>query len=136
MSEKPGFMIRHKHMRALFSMSDKDIGALMRLLYAVSVGEEPEPPQKPAMRVAFEMMAEDVREDTKKYADKVEKATRASHSRSSVKDRTISDDIERYQTISNNNNNTIHTNNKNNNNTALNYPQRDDDLDKQVLADM
>lgn len=125
MSEKPGFMIRHKHMRALFSMSDKDIGALMRLLYAVSVGEEPEPPQKPVMRVAFDMMAEDIREDTKKYADKVEKATRASHSRSSVRDRTTSDDIERYQTISN----TLHTNTKqSNNNYQVHANDRDDDM--------
>lgn len=125
MSEKPGFMIRHKHMRALFSMSDKDIGALMRLLYAVSIGEEPEPPQKPVMRVAFDMMAEDIREDTKKYADKVEKATRASHSRSSVRDRTTSDDIERYQTISN----TLHNNTiQSNNNYQVHANDRDDDM--------
>lgn len=130
MSEKPGFMIRHKHMRALFSMSDKDIGALMRLLYAVSVGEEPEPPQKPVMRVAFDMMAEDIREDTQKYTAKVEQATRASHSRSSVKDRTTSDDIGRHRTISNNN--TIHTNNNNNSNTSRGL-ERDDDMNDVLM---
>lgn len=131
MSEKPGFMIRHKHMRALFSMSDKDIGALMRLLYAVSVGDEPEPPQKPVMRVAFDMMAEDIREDTQKYTAKVEQATRASHSRSSVKDRTTSDDIGRHRTISNTiHNNTIQSNNNNNTSRGL---EREDDMNDVMM---
>ena len=128
MSEKPGFMIRHKHMRALFSMSDKDVGALMRLLYAVSVGEEPEPPQKPVVRMAFDMMAEDIREDTEKYKHKVAQAQRAGHA--SAEARRMSTDVNgRQRTSTNNNNNTIHTNN----NYQVHANDRDDDMNDVLM---
>lgn len=123
MSEKPGFMIRHKHMRALFSMSDKDVGALMRLLYSVSIGEEPEPPQKPVMRVAFDMMAEDIREDTEKYKQKVAQAQRAGQA--SAEARRSSTDVNARQRTSTNNN-TIQSNN--NNNYQVHANDRDDDM--------
>lgn len=136
MKEKPAFMIYHRDMKALTKMTDKDLGALIKALYAVSLGEDPAPPKK--HEIVFDMMAERVREDTQHYNDKIEQARRAGKASADarqkgtdVNDRQrTSTDVNQYNTMQNN---TTHNNNKNN--TALNYPQRADDLNE-VMMDM
>ena len=119
MSEKPGFMIYHKDMKALVNMTDRDLGALMKLLYAVSLGEEPEPPAK--LRVLFEMMAEHIREDAEKYRQKVAQAQRAGQASAEARRRPTdvngrqrsSTDVNQYQYQSNTNNNyQVHANDR------------------------
>lgn len=136
MKEKPAFMIYHRDMKALMKMTDKDLGALIKALYAVSLGEDPEPPKK--HEIVFDMMAERVREDTQHYNDKIEQAKRAGRASADARQRGTdvngrqrpSTDVNQYNTSQYN---TTHSNN--NNNPALNYSQRGDDL-KDVMMDM
>lgn len=133
---RPGFMIYHADMKALLSMTDKDLGVLMKLLYRVSIGEEVEPPQR--LRVVFDMMAERIRQDAAHYADKVEKRRKAGQASAEARQQ-MSTNVNKRQHMStdvnqyNNNNNTIQFNNKYNN--TLNYDQRSDDM-KDVLIDL
>lgn len=136
MKEKPAFMIYHRDMKALMKMTDKDLGALIKALYAVSLGEDPDPPKK--HEIVFDMMAERVREDTQHYNDKIEQAKRAGRASADARQRGTdvngrqrpTTDVNQYNTSQYN---TTHSNN--NNNPALNYSQRGDDL-KDVMMDM
>ena len=132
MSEKPGFMIYHKDMKALVNMTDRDLGALMKLLYAVSLGEEPEPPAK--LRVLFEMMAEHIREDAEKYRQKVAQAQRAGQASAEARRRPTdvngrqrsSTDVNQYQYQYQSNTNT-------NTNYQVHANDRDDDMNDVLM---
>ena len=126
MKDKPAFMIYHRDMKALVNMSSKDLGDLIKALYAVSLGEDPEPPKRHA--IVFDMMAERVREDTKKYEDKVAKNSRAGQaSAQSRKSTDVNGRQQMLTDVNQYNTRTIQDNNKNNNNTSR-MNDRDDDM--------
>lgn len=136
MKEKPGFMIRHKHIAAVLDMPDKDLGALVKLLYYVSIGQEQEPPAR--LKYIFNLLAADVREDTQHYNDKVEQARRAGKASADARQKGTDVNDRQRTSTSANQYNTMQYNTKqsnNNNNPALNYSQRGDDL-KDVMMDM
>lgn len=134
MSEKPAFMIYHRDMKALAKMPSKDLGDLIKALYAVSLGEDPEPPKKNA--IIFDMMAERVREDAEAYERKVERNRNNANARWKDKNATASDGMQPHATAQSGtqyNTRTIQDNNKNNNNTALAYSQRTDDMNDVLM---
>ncbi len=140
MSGKPGFMIYHNDMKALMGMSDKDLGQLLKLLYQVSIGEEPDPPAR--LRIIFDMLAERVREDSAHYEEKIEKRRKAGQASAEARERQhMSTHVDTCQHMSTNTtqlNTTQHNSTQYNttqHNTALNYPQRDDDMNE-VMTEM
>lgn len=126
MSERPGFMLYHRDMRALNDMSDKNLGALVKLLYAVSMGEDPEPPNQ--LRILFTMMAERIREDAEAYDRKVAQAQRAGQASAEARrNRTDVNERQRTSTDVNQANRVEANTTKANTNTSRAY-DRDDDM--------
>ena len=131
---RPGFQIYHKDMAAITDMTDRELGELLRALYAVSLGEETEPPKR--NKYVFNIMAQHIRDDAAAYEEKVEKTRRAAnarhHANACERMQTHADASERtqYNPIQSN---TIQSNSNNNNNPALNYSQRDDELNDVLM---
>lgn len=66
MSKRPGFMIYHEDMRVCDLLTDKQLGQLVRMLWAHSEGREVEP-EDDMMLAAYLFMSQKIDRDEDKY---------------------------------------------------------------------
>lgn len=135
----PGFMVYFEDLENISNLSNSDLGKLIRLLAEFAQGGEPEVP--PKLLYPYNFISTKVKRDTDAYEQKVEKRRKAAEARWNTNNAHASDAMQNMQmhdvhSNSNYNSNRNHNHNSNRNQTkpyALDYLQRDDDMNDVLM---